>query len=702
MTHPISLNHYQLPKLVLLTALMLFAVVSAHAQTRELSLPDLEAAPGETLTIQVRLSEGQGVVGFRIVIDLPNFSADYPLEYVNGSSSVTGTMADGWASFENNASTNSDLSNPIAGLVLINGSGMSPLSGEGVLVTFQLKIKENAASQTISLNFKTTGSKVSRLNDGAIPVSLHHGSIKIKRPPPIVFVSDNESSNDDISNGQDHDPANGRVLVVQWDISRAGVDPQDIKETHVYVKNGGGDYAFLGRAPSGNMTQLVWRQWGPNLAPTFRDGPQFGGAYQFKIYPIKKHGGNPPSFGPFANDGPVLFLPMITITDSIATTEDLSNGQDRDYESDRSLAIRWTFDSTDIDLTQVTNFHAYVRINSQGVYRYLGQTGSGTAAYLEWKPGNALIASAFRSGPQFDIAYEFRVYAVKSSAPPIYGPLENAGPVLFLQEAPPPGSTPTPTPTPVPTPKVYVADNDSSDADISNSQDHDDPNQRELAIGWDFTQTNIDASMLKDIHVYVNIDESENYSFLGAAGSGAAQKLLWKKGTPRLAQAFRNGPEFGHDYQFKIYAVKKTGTPNILGPFANPGPVEYLPIVTVTDTLLTLVDLSNGQDADPADQRDLVIRWAFDPTDIDRNNVKEFHLYTRINQTGSYQYLGRIDKASVYLEWKAGNASVAPAFRNGPELGHRYEFRVYAIKQQGKPAFYGPFENIGAVRMVGE
>ncbi len=756
---------------VFLSVLISLYALTGYAQEAELSLPDLNVSPGEEFMVHVRVENVEDMMAFRVVFELPNTSADYPLEYVPGSSSVNGTLANGWISRENDSSTVNDPSTQVSGLVLINGSGAMPVSGSGILIKFKLRVKEGASEQIVPLQFVTSGSVTSRLNDGAIPVTFDHGSIQIgepqiptstpiptespeptKTPDPtetpelptvtpvptdtplptptpitptltpspspsqdnIVIITDDVTATEDLSNGQDYDTPDERILVIRVDFALAGIDVSSIQDMHVYIKVNDAIYRFLGRTASRTASLLEWKEGTPHLASPFRDGPEFGNNYQFKVFIIKR-GGFPPFSGPYENIGPVEYLldetavptstpsptpsdvPLVSITDNETSETDLSNAQDHDDFRNPELVIRWDINQMGIDPNNIRDFHLYVQINQNGDYTYFGRTGSEIRQQLVWKRRTPLISPVFRNGPEFYHSYHFKIFAIaKRGSPNVYGPFTHAGPVEFL-------------------PIITVTDNLSSSVDLSNGSDYDASSSRDLVIRWTFDPSDLDQNNIRDYHLYVKADQ-EPYRFLGKTGNGTAEFFEWKEGTPLLSPTFQHGPEFGHTYRFKVYAIKSSGAPPFYGPFDNIGPVEYLqdetvptptpspipsPMITVTDNLMSDADISNSQDHDDVNDPELIIRWDFAQAGFSSDSVRDIHVYVQTDGSGDYDFLGRTGSGNdQYLTWKPRAPHIFGGFRTGPDIGHSYHFKVFAITKRGNPKYYGPFMNAAPVAML--
>lgn len=130
-----------------------------------------------------------------------------------------------------------------------------------------------------------------------------------------------------------------------------------------------------------------------------------------------------------------------------------------------------------------------------------------------------------------------------------------------------------------------------------------------------------------------------------------------------------------------------------------PGSPQWIPVpkdfgVIVTDTLQTRLDLSGGEDIDETSAQ-LAVRWNYTSMMIDEDDLRDTHVYVSANG-GPYAYLGRTaDGGARELLWQQGGTRalrIAPAFRNGPQSGQRYQFRVYALTKSRDPFFFGPFD----------
>lgn len=135
-----------------------------------------------------------------------------------------------------------------------------------------------------------------------------------------------------------------------------------------------------------------------------------------------------------------------------------------------------------------------------------------------------------------------------------------------------PTASPYPTATSTPTPNygtppvlsiasgsVIVADHFYAVQDLTGLEDQDDPDQRELMIRW-----NAGSARTLDFYVYVQSDNGV-WSYLGRTGGSNLKHLRWAPNAANLAEAFRNGPENGHEYRFKVLSVVSVADSNRFG-----------------------------------------------------------------------------------------------------------------------------------------
>ncbi len=456
----------------------------------------------------------------------------------------------------------------------------------------------------------------------------------------IMIITDNADSTVDLSNAVDNDSKFNRGLAIHWDWTQThNIVLNDISDVHIQISVDGDEYVYLGRTASATASSLSWIPGSQLIHPDFREGPQYGHTYEFRVSAISESG-TVNAYGPFYSAGPVEFKSFMTV----------------ETKYNYGMAIQWDLAQADnIDLDDIKDIHVQVSVDGDE-FVYLGRTESGTSQLLPWIPNSQLIHPDFREGPQFGYTYDFRLLAItESGIPEAYGPFYSAGPVELRSS-------------------ITVEDDLNATKDLSNDQDYDSKWNRQLVISWDFDpETTIRPIKLADFHVYVSVNGG-TYTFFGRAHTGFANHLNWN----------------GGDLRFH-------------GPFENAGPAEFLPLVTVTDNILALNDVSNGLDQDAPDSRQLVIRYNFEGhVDFDLETIADFYVYVKVDSRG-WTFLGR-NNSAMAPEFIWDNKMIPklsnPDFHSGPQFGHSYLFRVYPVTVSGIPKFYGPFESAGPVEFV--
>ncbi len=162
--------------------LLLFTFLS-YCQTyavenqRELALSsDLTVSPGDEVKISIYIDNASDVVAYRIGIAFPGTDLHYPFTFVQESMTDEDTLTAAWPPLIQN-----DLSITRGFVVVTNIAGVNPpLSPtSGALVQFHIQVNSNAAPGTYRLAFAES---ITRINDGAIPISMAHGQITVKGP----------------------------------------------------------------------------------------------------------------------------------------------------------------------------------------------------------------------------------------------------------------------------------------------------------------------------------------------------------------------------------------------------------------------------------------------------------------------------------------------------------------------------------------
>ncbi|MEW6233913.1 MAG: hypothetical protein AB1656_00870 [Candidatus Omnitrophota bacterium] len=159
---------------------------------RRISLPSLAAHPGEILEVHVQINEAESIASYRVAVELPSASPDYPLEYVVGSATGVGTFTASWP-----APVVNDKSAADGYVLFINMAERQTAltSGQGTLFKFKVRIKETANRGTVGLQFPSSEKNllVSRLNDGQIPLLTTNGSMDVLEIPQcgLEFIPPN-------------------------------------------------------------------------------------------------------------------------------------------------------------------------------------------------------------------------------------------------------------------------------------------------------------------------------------------------------------------------------------------------------------------------------------------------------------------------------------------------------------------------------
>ena len=137
----------------------------------------------------------------------------------------------------------------------------------------------------------------------------------------------------------------------------------------------------------------------------------------------------------------------------------------------------------------------------------------------------------------------------------------------------------------------YVAVTDTIETleDLSGSTDIDPETRKDLVVRWAFDSRQISTADVRDVQVYVRVNQTGGFSLLGTAARPTDNLLEWRRGNPALIEPeFRNGPEPGELYEFQVVALTFSGNPASFGPYQNNAPVAFElegPDPTVTPTV---------------------------------------------------------------------------------------------------------------------
>jgi hypothetical protein len=386
-------------------------------------------------------------------------------------------------------------------------------------------------------------------------------------PMPVSTQTPDPTDTPTVSTPIDPKPTvkqNFDSILLCWNLDHPDININEIQSTHVYVKVNGGipyldsneidDYYYLGHTDQPNSTEFEWKALNENVFRPFKNGPQPGFFYEFKIYIITV---NRKVFGPYKTDEPILYTPedpstipfVVSIYDNPKKVEDLTYRYDFDSVSKKELVIHWDFDRANppLDQADIQDIHIYTQMND-GEDSFLARTGDGTINSYTWKKNSPGVNKDYRDGPQYNQKYHFIVIAItKTHNTRFYG----RGPVLFK-------------------PKVIITDDSTSEIDLSNGIDYDSPDDCGLTIHWDFSEIIDDLTEVTDYHIWVK--ENGIMKFLANTNTGNASSLDWRKNTRFVSEEFANGPAFGTEYQFFVYAI----TPDKTIQDHNIGPVSVL------------------------------------------------------------------------------------------------------------------------------
>ena len=267
----------------------------------------------------------------------------------------------------------------------------------------------------------------------------------------------------------------------------------------------------------------------------------------------------------------------LIITDSLASSVDITGTTDEDTESERSIVIRWSKDQFE---EVVEDIHVYNLISNE----FIARTNNGSSEYFEWVENNSNLSSPTgQKGPQFNTPYKFRIFFLRvghPNIPPFYIDMENTvaikeislnnpsptpTPTNIIIATPSPTPTVTPTPIPISTPtpvpnRVWVTDNIGSNADLSDRTDFDIASNKALVIRWI-----LNTEEVTSFHLYFKQNGGER-DFITAV-SKDLNSFIW------------TGPIFDNSYTFEVFAVQEGHSEEqtrFEGPFENIGPVTYL------------------------------------------------------------------------------------------------------------------------------
>ncbi len=372
---------------------------------------------------------------------------------------------------------------------------------------------------------------------------------------------------------------------------------------------------------------------------------------------------------------PVWTESVIVCDEPGTLCEDLTGETDYDPLDSRNLSIYRNVETGD-----AKDWHVYVRQGLGGAM-YLGRMGSGAADALHWYPAAPLLAAEFRSGPNYNSVYSFRIIRIDDQldSTDIF---DQSGPVGYNLEGGNPVSLARPAMPNLEPGQVSVYDGLLGGRDLApmgeSGLDYDDSSARGIQIAWNF---GIDSSTISEYHVYVKVNDGD-YEFLGQTLSSQITYFLWTpNGEFRTNEKFAEGPMDSHIYQFRINPLALNGSSEELhsgsleyhvldNPDATPAPAN----VVIYDDSVSSLDLTGGMDYDAVSERNLTIECL-----APIQNAKDWHVYVR-KGLGGVKYLGRTASGETpRLDWNASTSFLSSEFRKGPDFNSVYSFRMIRL-----------------------
>lgn len=125
----------------------------------------------------------------------------------------------------------------------------------------------------------------------------------------------------------------------------------------------------------------------------------------------------------------------------------------------------------------------------------------------------------------------------------------------------------------IPENSVWITDDSKSYVNLAGETDEDSELDQIMTVRW-----NLQNSDVKEYHIYISAD-GEDFAYLGRTSDEKADSFDWRVNSPRTNKNFRIGPQFGHTYDFQVYAISKSGQPIFLGPYSTNGSVFYQQLI---------------------------------------------------------------------------------------------------------------------------
>jgi hypothetical protein len=98
---------------------------------------------------------------------------------------------------------------------------------------------------------------------------------------------------------------------------------------------------------------------------------------------------------------------------------------------------------------------------------------------------------------------------------------------------------------------------------------------RDLELQWDF-----DPKLVREFQIHVQIDQEQEFRYMGRTDSSENQTFRWKANSPELVpnlkEEFQKGPQWGHYYYFKVEAISKVDPSQVIGHLTSNSEVKVL------------------------------------------------------------------------------------------------------------------------------
>ncbi len=267
-----------------------------------------------------------------------------------------------------------------------------------------------------------------------------YNNSKMKHEGPFNTIARYKFSNQYEIEDVDYDDPENRSIVISWDINPNLFNGYIIDNYAVYVKsNTQNMLELLGYSGDSRTNYFIWDTKNKYVINKFKDGPQFYSIYLFYVKPIFTKDPQP-EFGPYASETSIKVEPILIITDSIESYDDISGKVYIEDGSDKELILRWNFNENELDFENVQDYHIYVSENNENSYQYLGRPNikeNRKNGYVIWnKVSSSYISKEYINGPQFNKKYFFELYPMtKNGQIPYYGPYKANGSITYNEKS---------------------------------------------------------------------------------------------------------------------------------------------------------------------------------------------------------------------------------------------------------------------------